>query len=156
MEKRPAETPRVLATGGTGFVGAYMGRELVRRFPLSARCTLVRRVIEGAQSWAQIVADVTDGAAVSAAIRDFRPDIIVHLAAQSSVRDSGDLSQAAWRVNLVGALNVAAAAAEHAPEATVINISSGEVYGASFLNGPASEFDASRPAERLRSLESCR
>ena len=67
------------------------------------------------------------------------PDLVIHLAAQSSAGQSDDLAELTWRTNAVGALNLAAAVDRLVPEATVFNVSSGEVYGSTFLKGPPSE-----------------
>ena len=50
-----------------------------------------------------------------------------------------EFAEATWRTNSVGALNLACAIARTVPESMVFNVSTGEVYGSSFLNGPASE-----------------
>jgi GDP-4-dehydro-6-deoxy-D-mannose reductase len=88
---------------------------------------------------------LVDAKAVAEAVREWRPDLVVHLAAQSSVGHAPHLAEETWRINGAGALNLAGAVARMAPGATVFNVSTGEVYGASFLSGPASETTAISP-----------
>jgi GDP-4-dehydro-6-deoxy-D-mannose reductase len=57
------------------------------------------------------------------------PSAIVHLAAVSSTTDSLADPAAAWRVNAVGTVNLTEAVREAAPEARVLLVSTGEVYG---------------------------
>ncbi len=83
--------------------------------------------------------DIRDAGAVDRLVADAKPDAVVHLAAQASVARSIGGSDDTWPVNLGGAINLAAAVARHAPGATVLVASSAEVYGASFLAGPAAE-----------------
>jgi GDP-4-dehydro-6-deoxy-D-mannose reductase len=70
----------------------------------------------------------------------------VHLAAQASVGQAIAAAEETWRVNTVGAFNLASAIAAGAPFATVLNVSSAEVYGDSFKNGAASENTPLAPA----------
>jgi GDP-4-dehydro-6-deoxy-D-mannose reductase len=101
---------RVLVTGPNGFVGRHLRTELGETFlPYDG--------------------DVLDDAALAAAVRDARPEAVVHLAALSSVADSwldvGDV----WRVNVLGTVNLAEALRAEAPGARLLLVSSGEVYG---------------------------
>jgi GDP-4-dehydro-6-deoxy-D-mannose reductase len=100
----------VFVTGGEGFVGTHL------------------RAVLGADAVAPD-ADVVDGGAVAAAIESARPRAIVHLAAQSSVAASWEDAAAAWEVNVVGTVNVLEAARAKAPEARILFVSTGEVYG---------------------------
>jgi GDP-4-dehydro-6-deoxy-D-mannose reductase len=109
---------RILVTGATGFVGRHF-------------CALAA---PGAEVLVPRV-DITDRAAVLAAMVAAKPDFCVHLAAIAAnavaVADAGR----AWAVNLFGSINVANAAV--AAGANLLFISTGEVYGASFSSGVA-------------------
>lgn len=100
----------VLVTGPEGFVGAHLRETLGDAFvPLEA--------------------DVLDTAALAAAVRDAKPEAVVHLAAESSVSGSWEGASRAWTVNAVGTVNVLEAVRAERPEARVLVASSGEVYG---------------------------
>lgn len=90
--------------------------------------------------------DLLDRAATAWAVAEARPDLVVHLAAQASVGLSQNgASELTWAVNLSGTLNLALAVARHAPTATVLFASSGEVYGASLGGTPACESTPLKP-----------
>lgn len=130
---------RILLTGATGFVGRHFVPALQCSYPDASFAAIVRSGIRCPPGWKPIIADIVDREAVANAVASWRPDLVVHLAAQASVGHARDRADATWRVNGVGALNLAEAVASHAPEALVFNVSSAEVYGSSFLEGAASE-----------------
>lgn len=78
------------------------------------------------------VLDVTDPAAVTATLKDLRPDVIFHLAGLSSVAGSWDRPSAYLSANAIGTCTLLAALRElnAAGEATafVVNASSAEVF----------------------------
>jgi len=126
-------------TGASGFVGGWLAPALRAAYPEAAFATITHGSTGIAPAWTTFRADLTDAEAVADAVRVWRPDLVVHLAAQSSVGQASYLGETTWRINAVGALNLAAAIARSAPDATVFNVSTGELYGSSFLDGPASE-----------------
>jgi GDP-4-dehydro-6-deoxy-D-mannose reductase len=130
---------RFLLTGASGFVGSYLTAALRERYP-SADISRVGARIAGASLPSDIVSvDILDADAMIEAVRACEPDVVVHLAAQSSAARSDATANLTWSVNLSGSLNLALAIARHAPCATVLFASTAEVYGASFLGGPVSE-----------------
>jgi len=130
---------RILMTGATGFVGRWLRPALKAAYPEAAFAALLHRPSETVPGWTTFCVDLVNAEAAREAIRIWKPDLVVHLAAQSSAGQSYDLAEQTWRTNTVGALNLATAVRRHVPEATVFNVSTGEVYGSTFLKGPASE-----------------
>lgn len=118
---------RVLLTGGRGFVGSRLKAFLAARHP--SWTLLAPSSVSGDDNGP--ILDVTDPESVNAAIADFRPDIVVHLAAVTTVNAAMRAPRDAWRVNLDGTLNVVMALQHYVPQAHLLFISSAEVYGAS-------------------------
>ena len=89
-------TPRrVLITGASGFVGGHLTRALAQAFPDAA--LLPARF------------DLLDATAIDAAVRESKPDVVVHLAAISAIPSAQQDPDRAWRVNLDGTLRLARA-----------------------------------------------
>lgn len=135
--------PSLLLVGGTGFVGAHLSRALVGAFPDHRRLRLQReRDLAVPEGWEAARADLLDERAIDTVIADLKPAVVVHLAAQSHVMGAAEQT---WRVNFGGTLSLAAAVARHVPEGLFFFTSSGEVYGRSFNDGPATEDTCPRP-----------
>ena len=100
----------ILVTGADGFVGSHLLAVLGEQ----------ARSLDG---------DVTDAQAMADAVGRGRPVAVVHLAAGSSVGASWSDPGEAWRVNALGTVNVLEAVRTQAPDARVLVVSTGEVYG---------------------------
>jgi GDP-4-dehydro-6-deoxy-D-mannose reductase len=106
---------RALVTGADGFVGGHLTRHL------RARGDDVVGVDRDC--------DVTDLARVLETVREVQPDVIYHLAAMTHVGDSWTSASEFVRVNVLGTRNVMEAAHQFAPDASVLFVSSADVYG---------------------------
>jgi GDP-4-dehydro-6-deoxy-D-mannose reductase len=112
---------RVLVTGADGFVGPWLVSEL----HASGHSTVLAK---GPQS-ATAPLDVSDATGVARVVREASADAIVHLAGQSSVAASHQDPALSFRVNAAGTLNLLQAVRLHSPQARLLLIGSGEVYG---------------------------
>ncbi|MFV0279295.1 MAG: GDP-mannose 4,6-dehydratase [Rhodoblastus sp.] len=137
---------RILLTGGTGFVGGYLAPAIEAAWPGAERI-LLRRPGETVvrEGWRTLDAEVTDSSAIGAMIADFRPDLVLHLAAQAAIGASAQMAEATWRVNFGGTLELAHACQCACPDTTFFFVSSSEVYGWSFREGVANEETPLRP-----------
>lgn len=120
---------RVLITGGAGFIGSNLadalasaGHDLCIVDNLSAGR---RENLADASSLVEL--DILDPA-FAPLVRRFRPDAVVHLAAQASVTESIRDPKRDWAVNAEGTRLVAQAARE-AGAARMLSASSAAVYG---------------------------
>ena len=142
----PVRYQRILLTGGTGFVGGYLAPAIASRWPGADR-VLLRRPGEQVlrEGWRALDAEVIDSAAIDRIVSDFKPDLVLHLAAQAAVGASAELAEATWRVNFGGTLELAHACQRACPTTTFFFVSSSEVYGWSFRDGVADEDTPLRP-----------
>lgn len=136
---------KVLIFGINGFVGSYLSREFVDHgydvygSDRSDSSTVVS--ISGFQQ-----CDLNDAEGVANVVQRFSPDIIVNLAAISSVGLSWKIPQETMRVNVVGTLNILEAVRAQSTPAKVMLIGSSEEYAPS--NIPLNEespIDATSP-----------
>ena len=102
--------------------------------------------------------DVTDPAALLAAVSAARPDAIYHLAALTHVGDSWDEPLRVLEVNVIGTAALLAAARECGTDPRILVTSSAEVYGA--VTDPAllplTEESRHRAADALRGQQAGR
>jgi GDP-4-dehydro-6-deoxy-D-mannose reductase len=110
---------RALVTGGTGFAGAHLVEHL--RASGDDVVTVSRS--------GDIAADLLDAGATRRAVAGARPDIVYHLAAQAHVGRSWEDPAATLHDNMAMAVHLFDAVRAEAPGATVVAVSSGEVYG---------------------------
>ena len=73
--------------------------------------------------------DVRNAEELAGAVGETAPTALVHLAALSSVGGSWKSPAETWEVNVLGTVNVLEALKEGAPEARLLLVSTGEVYG---------------------------
>jgi GDP-4-dehydro-6-deoxy-D-mannose reductase len=107
---------RVLITGGSGFAGSH----------LVEACTAAG---DDVIALSRATADLTDATAARRAVADAAPDVVYHLAAQAHVGRSWEDPAATLQANLAMTVNLLEAVRAEAPEAVVVAVSSGEVYG---------------------------
>lgn len=119
---------RVLVTGGAGFIGANLVHTLVGLCEVGVIDDLSTGHAGNLHpaAWSRTL-DILDERFPDA-VAEFRPDAVVHLAAQSSVPASIADPVRDWEVNVEGTRRVAAAAAA-AGAVRVLSASSAAVYG---------------------------
>ena len=161
----------VLVTGGAGFIGSAVCRRLVgagvnvlNLDALTYAGNLASlSTIDTAPNYRFAKVDVCDRRAVSEAFETFRPDHVIHLAAESHVDRSISGSDAFIRTNILGAVSMLEAARAYwlaLPPAKregfrFLHVSTDEVYGSLGSDGlfvettpydPSSPYSASKAA----------
>ena len=137
---------RIMVTGGAGFIGSalvrhlieHSGHEVLNFDKLTYAGTLSTvEPVAASDRYRFVRGDVCDADAVAAAIAEFRPEIITHLAAESHVDRSIDGPAAFIQTNVVGTFVMLSEARRHWQSLTGAaraafrfhHISTDEVYG---------------------------
>lgn len=145
---------RILITGGAGFIGSNLVRLAVRRGHEVLNIDKLTYAgnpasladLDGHPNHRLLRADICDGEAMRAAFAEFRPDRVMHLAAESHVDRSIDGPGEFVQTNIVGTYVLLQAAREHwaagggaagggryrtasAGEPAFLHVSTDEVYG---------------------------
>lgn len=128
-----ATAPVILVTGSQGFVGGWAIAALRDRFPDAS----IVGTSMAADAAGLLPLDLRDDASVDAAVASARPDIVLHLAAISTVAAARNDLAAAFEVNLNGTMRLATAVLRHVPHARFLFVGSSDVYGGTFARWPA-------------------
>jgi len=122
---------KILVTGGAGFIGSHVverlqedGHEILvlDNFSTGHASNLGRDI--------QVVeADLLRPRAAAAVIAGFRPEAVMHLAAQVNVRRSIENPAFDADLNIVGSLHLLKACADHGVRRVVFASSGGAIYG---------------------------
>lgn len=126
---------RVLVTGHTGFKGGWLCLWLERLgarvhgyalAPSTVPCLYESaRVGEGMTS---LIADIRDRESVFRAVRDFQPEIVIHMAAQPLVRLSYLEPVETYATNVMGTVHVLEAVRKVGSASVVLNVTSDKCY----------------------------
>ena len=123
---------RVLITGVSGFVGPYLAEHIAEFAPEAELWGLVwsAETIQAPPMVRPIEGDLTDASSLSKVVREVRPELILHLAAASSVAASWARPSQCLEINAMGTINLLEAVRDLRLDSRVVVASSGEIYGA--------------------------
>jgi len=152
-------TATILVTGGAGFIGSAVVRRLIHETPATvvnldnlSYAGNLANVAEVATDphYRFVKADIRDGAALARIFTEYRPDAVLHLAAETHVDRSIDGPRAFVETNVLGTCSLLQATLAHwqaLPAAAregfrFLHVSTDEVYGSL---GPTGAFSETTP-----------
>jgi dTDP-glucose 4,6-dehydratase len=155
------DTVRVVVTGGAGFIGSALVRRLLARgdhvlnidkLTYAGSLDTVAAV-NGLPNYTLLRADVANGATMTHAVADFRPDVVFHLAAETHVDRSIDQPAAFIETNVCGTYAVLEAVLRYwstlegvrQERLRLVQVSTDEVYGSLADEGRFHEDSPYRP-----------
>lgn len=166
----PIDTTKTyLITGAAGFIGYFLSKKLLNQ---GCRVVGIDNVndyydvklkyarLDQLKSFDQftfIKGDIADKAMLMAVFEEYKPDIVVNLAAQAGVRYSIENPDAYIQSNIIGFFNILEACRYH-PVEHLIYASSSSVYGANtkvpfaesdFVDHPVSLYAATKKSNEL-------
>ena len=126
---------RVLVTGHTGFKGSWLctilkwaGAEIAG-FSLAPNTTPalfdIAKVAEGMHS---VIGDIRDYETMQKFFNEFKPDIVLHLAAQPIVRDSYKVPRYTYETNVMGTVNILECVRYCDSVKSFLNVTTDKVY----------------------------
>lgn len=140
-EKKPFDPEKkVLITGATGFIGFHLAKRLLSLGAQVAGLDNLNpyydvhlkldrlRELDLYPSFSFTCGDLADAGAVNSLFDEFKPDIVVNLAAQAGVRYSIDHPRSYIDSNIIGFFNILEACRHFQPE-HLLYASSSSVYG---------------------------
>lgn len=126
---------RVLITGHTGFKGGWlslwlqsMGARLCGIALAPPTEPALFNVARVAENMEHHIADIRDFAAVKAQMDDFKPEIVIHMAAQPLVRLSYQQPVETYATNVMGTVHVLEAARHCGSVKAIVNITTDKCY----------------------------
>jgi dTDP-glucose 4,6-dehydratase len=149
---------RAIVTGGAGFIGSCLARQLIRggadvlvldKLTYAGHLSSLKEIAE-VPGFGFHQMDVCDGAGLASIVSQFKPDAIIHLAAESHVDRSIDGAGVFVETNVMGTFQVLQAARSYWDGLSggrrnrfrLLHVSTDEVYGSL---GPTGYFTETTP-----------
>ena len=158
-----------LITGAAGFIGFFLSKKLLEQgcrvvgidnmnnyYDVNLKYARLAE-LEAHEGFTFIKGDISDKATVMKAFEEYKPDVVVNLAAQAGVRYSLENPHAYIQSNIIGFFNILEAC-RYNPVEHLIYASSSSVYGSNkkvpfeetdFVDHPVSLYAATKKSNEL-------
>lgn len=123
---------KILITGVCGFVGSYLVEELNKKQGYKIYGTKLSNEKKYIDNVELLDLDLTNKNDVHNVIKKINPDIVFHLAAQSSVKVSWDNPALTANVNIIGTINLLEEIKNINKNCRILLVGSSEEYGKTF------------------------
>ena len=123
---------KILITGAAGFVGGHLIEALKDNCKNEISAFVLNEKEAGRVNLPKeniYLVDITNASMVKDTVKEVRPDMVFHLAAQSSVGLSWKHPALTYSVNITGTVNILEALKEFSPNARILLVGSAEQYG---------------------------
>ena len=141
MSHTPASNPTILVTGSAGFIGSHVAQRLLDEghrvlgldnlndyYDVDLKKARLER-LQNHPNYEHVCADLADREAIDSMFRQYRPQRVIHLAAQAGVRYAATNPHAYTSSNVTGFLHILEGA-RHYPIEHLVYASTSSVYGA--------------------------
>jgi dTDP-glucose 4,6-dehydratase len=126
----------VLVTGGCGFIGSHVLDQLIKRDDIELIINIDKLGVGSDADFVPsdpriitAVMDLCEKKYVEYQMRKYKPEYIIHLAAESHVDRSISDPENFIQSNIVGTFNLLESARQIVPQAKIVHVSTDEVYG---------------------------
>ena len=158
-----------VVTGAAGFIGYFLAKELVEQgcrvigvdnvndyYDVHLKYARLEK-LKPYESFCFIKGDISDKEMVFETFEQYKPDVVIHLAAQAGVRYSIENPYAYIQSNIIGFYNILEGC-RHYPVNHLVYASSSSVYGANkkvpfvetdFVDNPVSLYAATKKSNEL-------
>lgn len=126
---------RILITGCTGFKGSWLcemllclGAKDICGYSLGATNTTLFNDLHLHESIKYVEGDILDFQSLSKVVEDYKPEIVIHLAAQPIVLEGYKNPRLTYETNVLGTVNVLEACRLSNSVKTILNVTTDKVY----------------------------
>lgn len=128
---------RYLITGGCGFIGANLAREVIKKnseliiFDNLSRAGSTKNLdwLSQIGNFIFVNGDIRSPYDIARIIKKYQPDVIFHLAGQVAMTCSLDNPRLDFETNTLGTINLLEAVKEYSPKSIITYSSTNKVYG---------------------------